>query len=60
MATMINQRKLLSIKMTLMIKPKAKVNDFIDDVSDISVKQDVLVMVTKNINVREGLCNGTV
>ena len=43
-----------------MIKTKAKINDFIDDVSDISVKQDLLVMVTKNINVREGLCNGTV
>ena len=41
-------------------KTKAKINDFIDDVSDISVKQDLLVMVTKNINVREGLCNGTV
>ena len=41
-------------------KTKTKINDLIDEAIDISIKKDLLVMVTKNINVRGGLCNGTV
>ena len=41
-------------------KLKDKINDFIEECKDVTIKKDLLVMVTKNIDVHNGLCNGTV
>ena len=41
-------------------KIQNKIKEFLNEYRDISIKKGLVVMVTKNINVSDGLCNGTI